>query len=446
MSTPPGEHFSHYGYTVRVIMTDITTLLDRRNRLLGAGAPLFYDKPLHLVRGEGVWVFDADGRRYLDVYNNVPHVGHCHPQVVEAVTRQLRTLNIHTRYLDETILNYVERLTATFDRSLGMAVLTCSGSESNEVALRMARACTGGMGIICSNFTYHGNTTAVWELATCFTGGKVGSRFVRAVPFPETYRPLTGAQGEALADAYAAEVKKAIDAFAADGIRLAGMLFCPIFSGEGLPDVPPGYLKKAVALVRKAGGLFISDEVQAGFGRSGTHMWGHQAHGVVPDIVTLGKPMGNGFPIGGAVARADLLNEFRAQSMYFNTFGGNPVACAAGLAVLDVMEKEKLMENARVVGDYARGGIKRLQDKHDIIGEVRGPGLFFGAELVRDRRTKEPATDETRRVVNFMRENGVLISRIGPFDNVLKMRPPMPFSRDNADQLLSRLDQALASL
>jgi 4-aminobutyrate aminotransferase-like enzyme len=219
-----------------------------------------------------------------------------------------------------------------------------------------------------------------------------------------------------------------------------------MYSAEGLPVVPTGYLAKAVAMVRDAGGLFISDEVQAGFGRSGSHMWGHQLHSVVPDIVTMGKPMGNGHPLAGVVARADILNAFRERVMYFNTFGGNPVSCAVGMAVLDVLEQEQLQENARIVGAYVIDGLKKLQEKYDLIGDVRGYGLFFGAELVLDRTSKEPATAETKRIVNGMRDRGVLISRIGASDNVLKMRPPMPFSRANADQLLAALDECLAAV
>lgn len=423
----------------------VNELIERRNRLLGVNAPLFYDKPVHIVRGEGVWLYDADDRPYLDVYNNVPHVGHCHPHVVDALCRQAAKLNVHTRYLDETILDYAERLTATFDESLSMAVFTCTGSESNEVALQMARNWTGGEGVICTNFAYHGNTTAVWELGTVFSGGVTTSPRVRAVAPPDSYRGIDGLEGEALADAYAGEVKKAIDSLAAAGVKLACMLVCPLYSAEGLPVVPPGYLAKAVAHVREAGGLFVSDEVQAGFGRSGRHMWGHQLHGVVPDIVTMGKPMGNGHPLAGVVTRAEIMNAFRERVMYFNTFGGNPVSCAVGMAVLDVMEREQLQENARTVGAYVIDGLKKLQEKYDLIGDVRGSGLFFGVELVLDRNSKEPAAAETKRIVNGMRERGVLISRIGAHDNVLKMRPPMPFSRENADQLLTTLDETLAA-
>ncbi len=427
-------------------MTNTTELLARRARLLGARAPLFYDEPVHIVRGEGVWLFDAAGKRYLDVYNNVPHVGHCHPYVVAALAKQAATLNVHTRYLHELILDYGERLTRTFDPSLSMMLFTCTGSEANDIALRIARLNTGGMGIICTNITYHGNTTAVDELATLFHGGHGMGPNVRAVPFPDSYRPLHGLAGNALAEAYAGEVQKAIDDFAARHVPFAGLLVCPIFANEGLPAVPPGFLRKAVEKVRAAGGLYIADEVQAGFGRTG-RMWGYQTgDGVVPDIVTLGKPMGNGHPLAGVVARADLVNRFRDEVMYFNTFGGNPVSCAAGMAVLDVIEREHLVQHAADTGAYLRAGLAKLATRHEIIGDIRGMGLWVGVELVRDRDAKTPAADEAKLVINRMKDRGVLMGRIGEFDNVLKMRPPMPFNRDNADQVLNTLDEVLGTL
>ena len=421
-------------------------IIQRRNRLLGAGAPLFYEEPVHIVRGEGVWLFDSDGKKYLDVYNNVPNVGHCHPHVVEALSKQSSILNVHTRYLHELVLEYVERLTATFDDSLSMAFITCSGTEANELALRMARFITGKQGIICTNATYHGNSEAVDELATLFYDGKSRTKRVKAVPFPETYRPINDTEGEALADAYADTVKRAIDEFEEEGIGFAGILICPILANEGLPKVPGSYMEKIAKLARDAGGLIINDEVQSGFARTGTNMWGYQVAGVTPDIATMGKPMGNGHPLAGLVAGADLVNEFRKDIMYFNTFGGNPVQCAVGMAVLDVIENEKLQENSRIVGEYIRDGLRKLAEKHDIIGDVRGHGLFIGVELVKDRTTKEGAAEESKRIINEMKEKGILISKIGVYDNILKMRPPLPFSKDNADQLLSTLDDVLSGL
>ena len=425
---------------------DNHTLLERRYRVLGRNSPLFYDKPLNLVRGEGVWVYDADGKRYLDAYNNVPHVGHCHPHVVAALSRQAVILNTHTRYLHEEIVAYAERLTATFEPSLAMAMFTCTGSEANELALRIVRECSGGMGVIGTAHAYHGNTAAVIKLGSVFTPPEKRGPYVRTVAVMDPYRDRAGRSDAELATAYADDVKRAIDSFAAAGVPFAGLLFCTSFSSEGLPTLPEGYMSKALAHVHAAGGFFIADEVQSGFGRLGSHMWGYQKLGVVPDIVTLGKPMGNGHPIAGVVARRDLVERFTAENMYFNTFAGNPVSAAVGMAVLDVLENERLVENALVVGRYTLARLAALADKYQIIGDVRGAGLFFAVDLVRDRKTKAPAAAETKQLVNLMRDRGVLISRIGPADNILKIRPPMPFSRDNADHLINTLDDVFREL
>jgi 4-aminobutyrate aminotransferase-like enzyme len=424
---------------------DTQSLLQRRYRVMGRNSPLFYDKPLHLVRGDGVWVFDADGNRYLDAYNNVPHVGHSHPHVVAALGRQAAILNTHTRYLDENIVSYAERLTALFDPTLSMAAFCCTGSEANELALRIARDCSGGQGILSTAWAYHGNTAAVMQVSSLFTPAEQRGSYVRTVPVMDPYRDRAGRSDEALATAYADDVKRAIEEFAAAGIRFAGLIFCTAFSSEGLPTVPSGFMAKALAHVHAAGGYFIADEVQGGFGRMGSHLWGHQKLQVIPDIVTLGKPMGNGHPLAGVVTRPELLNAFTERNMYFNTFGGNPVSAAVGNAVLDVLEDERLVENAAAVGSYTLGRLQNLASRHDLIGDVRGAGLFFAVELVSDRGTKSPATAETKRLVNRMRERGVLISRIGMHDNILKIRPPMPFSRQHADLLVSTLDDALAS-
>lgn len=422
------------------------TLLERRYRVLGRHSLLLYERPLHLVRGDGVWVFDADGRRYLDAYNNVPHVGHAHPHVVEALARQASVLNTHTRYLDEGIVAYAERLLATFDASLSNIVFVCTGSEANELALRIARETTGHQGIISTACAYHGNSAAVAQISSLFTPAAQRGPFVRNIPVMDPYRERDGRDDAALSDAYAADVRRAVQDFAAHGVKLAGLLVCTAFSSEGLPLVPAGYLQKAADIVHEAGGLLIADEVQGGFGRFGTHMWGHAVLEASPDIVTLGKPMGNGHPIGGVVARSELIDAFENGSMYFNTFGGNPVSAAVGMAVLDVLEHEQLLANARTVGEYVVEGLRKLQQRHSIIGDVRGRGMFFAVEMVTDRDTRMPATAETKRIVNAMREKGVLISRIGMHDNVLKIRPPMPFSQEHADLLVSMLDEVLAAL
>lgn len=427
-------------------MTGNADLIARRERLLGRNMSLFYEEPVHLVRGEGVWLFDADGRRYLDCYNNVPHVGHCHPRVTEAIARQASTLNTHTRYLHEGILDYVERLTATFDKSLDAAILTCTGSEANDVALRMAQAVTGKTGVIATDHTYHGNTAAVSQLSTRMppVGGFGGH--VRHVPAPDSYRPLGGEPGDAFAAAFTAKVEEAIASLEQSPHGFSALIIDPFFANEGFPELPWEFLDGAVAAVRKAGGLVIADEVQPGFGRTGGHMWGHQKAGIVPDIVTLGKPMGNGHPIGGVIAGADTLNAFRKAFRYFNTFGGNPVSCAAAMAVLDVIESEKLIENAAAVGAYAKAGLARLADKHEVIGDIRGSGLFFGAELVTDRAEKMPASTLATKVINDMRERGVLMGKLGIHQCTTKIRPPMPFTRENADVMLSTLDDVLSGL
>ena len=425
-------------------MTSTKELLARRERLLGPGNPLFYDEPVHLVRGERVWLYGNDGTRYLDCYNNVPCVGHCHPKVVEALCKQAALLNTHTRYLHENILDYAERLLDKFDDSLDRLALACTGSEANELALRIARFNTGGEGFICTNATYHGNTRAVAQLNSIFEPFEGYGDDIRMVSWPDSYRAKYETAGVALADAYANEIRHAIESFHESGISFAGMIVCPIFANEGLPNVPAGYMEKAIGYVRDAGGLYIADEVQAGFGRTG-EWWGHTSSGVVPDILTLGKPMGAGHPISGVVARGELLDNYRQREMYFNTYGGNPVSCAVGLAVLDIIEQEGLVENAATVGDYVLQGFQELQAKHEVIGDVRGRGLFFGIDLVSNLETKEPDAVAAKRIVNEMRNRGILMSNIGEHANVLKLRPPLCFSEDNADLLVSTLDDVLAN-
>ncbi len=426
--------------------TETARLLARRERLLGPNVTTFYDEPVHVVRGEGVWLWDADGRKYLDCYNNVPHVGHCNPRVVEAIRRQAATLNTHTRYLHAGILDYAERLTATFDPALSTALLTCTGSEANDVALRMAAAATGKAGIIATDHTYHGNTEAVARLSRTNTPATGPGGHVRFVPAPDSFRPPGGVPGMAHAQAFADAVAGQIAALEATPHGFAGIILCPHFVNEGFPDLPPGWLKPAADAVRAAGGLLIADEVQPGFGRIGTHMWAHRRHGVVPDIVTLGKPMANGHPVGAVVATPGAMAAFRKSFRYFNTFGGNPVSCAAASAVLDELEERRLLENAADTGAYAKGLLQELAERHPAIGDVRGHGLVLGAELVLDRESKEPATAHAERVVNEARRRGVLLGRLGIHGNTLKIRPPMPFTRENADLLIDVLDRSLAAV
>ena len=414
-----------------------TELMARRAAAMGPNVPTFYEDPVHLVRGEGVWLWGADGTRFLDCYNNVPHVGHCHPKVVEAITRQAATLNTHTRYLHEGVVDYTERLCATFNHGISQAIMVCTGSEANDIALRMAQAVTGKTGIIATDNTYHGNTSATSQLSTRRPpiGGYPGH--VRLVPAPDSVRPVGGA-AQSQPEAFAAEVRRAIGALKEAGHGFAGFMFCPVFANEGLPAIAPGFLDPAVTAVREAGGLLLCDEVQPGFGRTGTGFWGHDWLGIAPDVVTVGKPMANGHPVAAVAARPDVMAAFRENFGYFNTFGGNPVSAAASMAVMDVIETEGLVENARDVGGYALDRLRALQ--HPAIAEARGLGLFMGLELVDETG---PATALAGRVVEEMRQRGVLINRIGRAMNTLKLRPPMPFSRAHADMAMDALQASL---
>ncbi len=427
-------------------MPSIPEMLERRTRLLGPNVSTFYDDPLHLVRGEGVWVWDAQGRKYLDCYNNVPHVGHCHPRVVEAICTQASTLNTHTRYVHDGILDYVERLTATFTSDISTAIMTCTGSEANDIALRMAEAVTGKRGVIATDHTYHGNTTVVAQLSATNPPTTGDGSHVRHVPAPDSYRPLGGVAGMPHAQAFADKVQEAIDNLNASGIGFSALILCPAFLNEGFPMLEAGWLTPTLDVVRKAGGLFIADEVQPGFARNGEAFWGHQRINAQPDIVTMGKPMGNGHPVAAVATTAEIMAAFRNSFRYFNTFGGNPVSCAAAMAVLDVIEDENLQENARIVGAHARAGLSKLAEKHECIGDVRGYGLFFGAELVTNRTTKAPASQHAIRVANEMRRRGVLMNKLGIHYNTLKIRPPMPFSIEDADFMLATLDATLDHL
>jgi len=408
-------------------------LIARRNRLLGPAYRLFYEQPVQIVRGEGVFLYDQAGNRYLDAYNNVACVGHCHPHVVEAIARQAGVLNTHTRYLHETILDYAERLLATFAAEIGNVMFTCTGSEANDLALRVARTCTGGTGVVVTRTAYHGVTGALAELSPSLALPEPTAPHVRLVPAPQSAGDQTG-------EIFASHVRAAFADMTQNGVRPAALLVDTIFSSDGVFADPPGFLRPAVDAARAAGAMFIADEVQPGFGRCGEGLWGFARHGVIPDMVTMGKPMGNGHPVAAMAARPDLLKEFGARSRYFNTFGGNPVSAAAAMAVLDVIEQEGLIDNAARTGAYLRSRLDALRARHDLIAEVRGAGLFIGVEL---RRGDAPAGKETAKLVNIMRERHVLISAAGPGGNVLKIRPPLVFGREHADLLSETLDQAL---
>src|ERR1051326_3403297 len=407
-------------------MTRIKSLIQERSRLLGRNLSVAYERPLNIVRGSMQYLYDDEGRRYLDAYNNVAHVGHCHPRVVAAGQQQMELLNTNTRYLSELILEYAEKLTATLPEPLRVCFFVNSGSEANELALRLARAHTKARDLIVLEHAYHGNTTTLIDISPYKhdgPGGEGAPTWVHKSPLPKS-------QDDA---EHVAE--------------LAGQLKLCGFIAESMPSVagqiifPDGYLARVYEGVRDAGGVCIADEVQTGYGRIGTHFWAFEKYGVVPDIVVLGKPIGNGHPIGAAITTRAIADSFANGMEFFSTFGGNNVSCAIGLKVLEVVQEEKLQAHALEVGERLIGGLRELQQRHEIIADVRGSGLFIGVELVRDR---EPAAVEAARVVNQMRERGILLGTDGPHHNVLKIRPPMPFSAENAEELLAALDSAFA--
>ena len=420
----------------------VETLRALRARHLGPSLSLSYDVPLHIVRGRGAYLYDADGRAYLDCVNNVCHVGHCHPKVVTAACRQMATLNTNTRYLHDAIIDYAQRLTATLPDPLRVCFFVNSGSEANDLALRLARAHTGRAGVVVVDGAYHGNLSALIDLSPYKfdgPGGQGAPPHVRTVPMPDPYRGPYRYGNPDAGPKYAAAVGAAV----AGGD--VGAFFCEsLLSCGGQIVLPAGYLASAYAHVRAAGGVCVADEVQVGFGRVGTHFWGFQTQGVVPDIVTMGKPIGNGHPMAAVVTTPDIAASFANGMEYFNTFGGNPVSCAVGLAVLEVIEAEGLQENARSVGAYLKARLAGLAEHHALIGEVRGMGLFLGVELVRDRTTLEPAAEAAHVFVNRAKERGVLLSTDGPLHNVLKIKPPLVFSTDDADRLADTLDAVLA--
>lgn len=415
-------------------------LVSRRQRVLGPAYRLFYERPVHLVRGQGVWLYDEAGQAYLDVYNNVASLGHCHPKVVEAISRQAGLLATHTRYLHEDILAYAERLLATLPDSIGQMMFTCTGSEANDLALRIARGVTGGEGVIVTACAYHGVTGTVAAISPSLGEHVPLARTTRTVAAPDAYRT-----GEAdVGAAFEADVRRAIADMRRHGIRPAALIADSVFSSDGIYPHPAGVLQGAAAAIREAGGLFIADEVQSGFGRTGENMWGFARHGVLPDLVTFGKPMGNGYPVAGLAANPQTLREFGERSRYFNTFGGNAVGIAAATAVLDVIEEEGLLENAHKTGAYFRERLEALAASCEAIGDVRQVGLFIGVEIVKDRTGREPDAALTTTIVNGLRERGVLISATGPRANVLKIRPPLNFETAHVDFFMERMSEVLS--
>lgn len=424
-------------------------ILELRRRYLGGSLSLSYRKPLKIVRGEGQFLFDDDGRPYLDCVNNVCHVGHCHPRVVEAAQRQIATLNTNTRYLHDDIIEYARRLAGTMPDPLEVSFFVCSGSEANELALRMARTATDRSDVVVLDSAYHGNTGGMVDISPYkfdHAGGAGKPDHVHVAPAPDTYRGPHRTDDPEAASKYAAAVAGEIRRAVLGGRSVAAFFAESIPGCAGQVVLPDGYLEAAYEHAREAGVVCVADEVQVGFGRVGTHWWAYETQGVVPDIVTLGKPIGNGHPMGAVVTTREIADAFDNGMEYFNTFGGNPVSCAVGLAVLDVIEEEGLREHALEVGTRFRESLAGLADRHALVGDVRGLGLFIGVELVRDRESLEPATEEATEVINEMRERGILLSTDGPFENVIKMKPPLVFSHGDASRVVEELDAVLSGV
>ena len=417
-------------------------LLTRREATLGRHSPMFYDEPLQVISGDGVWLRGADGVTYLDAYNNVPHVGHCNSAVVRAIAEQAGRLNVHTRYLHEQVVEYAEALLATFRPPLDKVLLTNSGSEANELALRIARQHTGNTGVLVTDFSYHGNTSSLAEVTTGLPVKEPLGSHVRALRVPDLHQDLR-AENIVLAEALV-EAATAVASLRAAGHGVSALMFDPLFSTEGLLQPPAGYVEALAAMVRDAGGVIVADEVQSGMGRIGTHFWGYESYGIHPELVTLGKPLGNGHPVGGVVTTAELLEEFGSANLYFNTFAGNPVSAAAGLAVLHELDDRELQQNALAVGRRAKELLHDFSATHPRIRAVRGTGLFFGLELVDEAGSPDAAG--AKWVVEDMRRKEVLIGKVGRHGNVLKMRPPLVFEAEHADLLAERLAASLEDL
>jgi 4-aminobutyrate aminotransferase-like enzyme len=421
-------------------------ILALRRRFLGPSLSISYRRPLKIVRGFRQHLYDEDGQAYLDAVNNVPHVGHCHPRVVSAGREQMAVLNTNTRYLHGDIVEYALRLAELLPEPLRVFYFVCSGSEANDLALRLARAQTKKRGLIVVSCAYHGNLSSLIDISPYKfdgPGGEGAPPHVHQVITPDGYRGPYKYSDPTAGSLYAGHVEREVHKLADSGDGLCAFIAESLMSCAGQIVYPAGYLDAAFRHVRRAGGVCIADEVQVGFGRVGTHFWGFETQGVVPDIVTMGKPIGNGHPLAAVVTTPEIAASFRTGMEYFNTTGGNPVSCAVGLAVLDVIRDERLRQNALEVGSRFKEGLEGLKSRHPLIGDVRGLGLFLGVELVRDRKTLAPATEEAACVVERMKDKKILVSADGPFRNVLKIKPPLVFTSADADRFLETLDSVL---
>lgn len=425
---------------------DLATTLASRQQLLGHNLSVSYSQPLKIVRGWMQYLYDDSGRAYLDVYNNVPLVGHSHPRVVRAIQEQVALLNTNTRYLHDNAVRYAQRLTELLPDPLRVCYFVNSGSEANELALRMARAHTGREDVIVLEHAYHGHTNTLIDVSPYKfngPGGRGRKPWVHVAPQADVYRGRYREDDLQASFKYAQHVADILEQAKHNHQPIAAFLCETLPSVGGQIVFPTGYLAETCKHVRAAGAVCIADEVQVGFGRLGSHFWGFETQNAVPDIVVMGKPIGNAFPLAAVVTTEAIARSFDNGMEFFSTFGGNPVACAAGLAVLDVIKDEQLQQNADRIGRYLKSGLQSLQKRHDIIGDVRGLGLFLGIDLVRNRDTREPATDEASYVANRLRERGVLTGTDGPHHNVIKLRPPLIFSKEDADLFLAMLDSVL---
>jgi 4-aminobutyrate aminotransferase-like enzyme len=421
------------------------SLQHRRDLALGLGAELFYDTPLEIVRGEGVYLYDSDGRRFVDMYNNVPCVGHANPAIVSAMAEQQATINVHSRYLHQGIVTFAERLAGLHHDSIESVVFSCSGTEANEVAIQLARIVTGHRGLVCTDAAYHGNSELVGSLTSV---GRTPSEMsdVRGFPFPEHYRPLEeGLSDEELREAYLAQVAAAIESLKREGAGFAALILCPIFANEGLPEIPADFMSRVTDLVHREGGLVIADEVQSGYARTG-RWWGYQTTGFRPDIVVMGKPMGNGLPLAATAASKDFVDAFRANTDYFNTFSSSPLQAAVGMAVLDEIERLDLLTNSADVGGRLTSELKERVSLHPAIGDVRSYGLFIGVEMIKNNIHREPDAVSANLLSNHLKDRGFLVSYAGKFNNVLKIRPPLVFSQENANDFLGAFDECMGEM
>lgn len=423
-------------------------ILQIRRESLNPAMSVSYQQPLKIVRGEGVWLYEEDGSAYLDMVNNVSHVGHCHPKVVAAACEQMKVLNTNSRYLHDHLAEYSQRLTSLFPDPLAVAFFCCSGSEANELALRLARAKNNGTEIIPLEGAYHGTAQILIDISPYkhnARGGRGAPDFVHPVPLPDNFRGVIR-DSENAGPEYARYVKQSADKIQRSGKQLLAFIGESQLGCGGQIPLPENYLKECYAAARAVGGICIADEVQVGFGRCGTHMWAFEQQGVVPDIVTLGKPIGNGHPMAAVITTRDIADAFANGMEYFNTFAANPVSCAIGLAVLDVIEAEGLQQNALEVGEFLLRDMRAIQQDCPAIGDVRGSGLFLGMELVDNVTDRNPDADAADAIVQLMRHKKVLLSTDGADHNVVKIKPPIVLTKENAVFFLERLDASLCEL